>query len=424
MTAWNPATKVVLFDTEDCYRNLLPLSYTRPVGAFRVGIDTLAEKWAAFLPGDYQWLTRPYLQEKFPGNLGPDDRDEGLFIAGNLLADAELAEAAMTLPLHHGLRDDNGLWAWRGYYDEFLELTNHNRDGRGTDNAVYNDDERIAEHSTRGRRINYVFDVFLKNSMAITEDYPRYCHGRISQAPDESTRVIGPMRQPDGTPSLMIGEGSTVIGATLNVTEGPIYIGEGCQIMEGACLRGPLVVGDGTRIRMGAKIYGGTTFGPSCRIGGEVDNTVVFGFSNKAHDGYLGNAVIGEWCNIGAGANASNLKNDYSKIRIWNYAQRRFMRTDLQFCGLVMGDHSKAAINAMFNTATVVGVGVNFHGAGFPRTFIPSFQEGSPAGFGDVSVDRFFNVASIVMGRRGIVLTDVDRRMFEYIYKAASEFKR
>ena len=194
--------------------------------------------------------------------------------------------------------------------------------------------------------------------------------------------------------------------------------------MEGACLRGPIAMLDGTRVRMGAKIYGGTTFGPNCRIGGEVDNTVIFGYSNKAHDGYLGNAVIGEWCNLGAGCNASNLKNDYTKIRVWNYARRGFMKTDLQFCGLIMGDHSKAAINTMFNTATVVGVGVNFHGAGFPRPFIPSFQTGSPAGFTDVSVDQFFKVAAVVMGRRGIELTDVDRRMFEFIHKSASEFKR
>ena len=175
---------------------------------------------------------------------------------------------------------------------------------------------------------------------------------------------------------------------------------------------------------MGAKIYGGSTFGPFCKVGGEIDNSVMFGFSNKAHDGYLGNAVVGEWCNIGAGTNSSNLKNDYSKIRIWNYASQRFMRTDLQFCGLIMGDHSKAGINCMFNTATVVGVGVNFHGAGFPRQFIPSFQNGSPeAGFSDVSIDTFMQVASRVMGRRGLELTDVDRNIFEHIHRSASRFK-
>lgn len=423
MTNTSVPRKVVLFDTEDNYRNLLPLSYTRPVGAFRVGMDTLCEKWEAFLPGEYHWLTRPYLQEKFPCRV--QDDEEAFFIGGNVIADQELADEVLALESGQGLRDASGLWAWRGTLRAFRELTGHDDvDHPVGETLHYKENESVRNHDTRGRRINYVFDIFLHNAETIVEDYSRHCHGRRSLAPDESTRVIGPMWQPDGTPSLMIAEGATVTGATLNVTEGPIFIGRNAQVMEGACLRGPLVVGEGTRIRMGARIYGGTTFGPHCRIGGEVDNTVVFGFSNKAHDGYLGNAVIGEWCNIGAGANASNLKNDYAKIRIWNYAQRRFMRTDLQFCGLIMGDHSKAAINAMFNTATVVGVGVNFHGAGFPRTFIPSFQNGSPAGYSDVPVDTFFKVAATVMARRGIELTDVDRRIFEHIHATASEFKR
>lgn len=417
-----PQRKVVLFDTEESYRNLLPLSYTRPVGAFRIGIDTLAEKWQAYLPGEYGWLTRPYLQEMYPVNVGLDD--QALFIAGNVIADAELAEQVLALEPGQGLCDAYGLWAWLGTMREFVDMTNHHDDtlpvGSTMPSSVC-----VGANPTQGRRIIYTFDIFLKNERTILEDYARLCNRRKSCDPGESVTVIGPRRMPDGTPSLMIEPGASVCGCTINVTKGPVYIGHDAEVMEGSCLRGPLAVGAGTKIRMGAKIYGGTTFGPACRIGGEVDNSVVFGYSNKAHDGYLGNAVIGEWCNIGAGANASNLKNDYSKIRVWNYAQRRFMRTDLQFCGLIMGDHSKAAINAMFNTATVVGVAVNFHGAGFPRTFIPSFSAGSPeGGFSDVSVDSFLKVAAIVMGRRGIELTDVDRRMYEHIYRAASEFKR
>lgn len=414
--------RVVLFDTEENYRNLLPISYTRPVGAFRMGMCTLAERWQAFFPGDYTWLTRPYLQEKFPG--GMSENEEAWFIAGCTLANAEMAEAVRSLAPGHGLRDDKGLWAWRGTLKRFEELIRHHDVPDAVGETPLADDTDITTFDISGRRINYVFDIFLHNSRTIEEDYRRLCAGKRSQAPDKSVTVIGPVWLDEGIPSLMIEEGASVAGCTLNVTNGPIYIGRDAQVMEGSCLRGPLVVGPGTRIRMGARIYGGTTFGPVCRIGGEVDNTVVFGYSNKAHDGYLGNAVIGEWCNIGAGANASNLKNDYAKIRIWNYAQRRFMRTDLQFCGLIMGDHSKAAINAMFNTATVVGVGVNFHGAGFPRTFIPSFQNGSPAGFSDVSVDAFLKVAATVMRRRDIDLTDADRRMYEHIYAVASEFKR
>lgn len=422
MTDNEHAPIVVLFDTEDSYRNLLPLSYTRPIGAFRLGMQTLVERWKDFLPGDYRWLTRPYLEEKFPGRISMDD--DAIFIAGNTIANADMARRVKALEPCHGLRDDKGLWAWRGSLADFVNLTRHHDLMPKDPDSLYITDPDIEECDISDRRINYVFDIFLHNTRTILEDYGRLCAGRKSQAPDRSVTLIGPEWLEDGTPSLMIEDGAQVVGCTLNVSDGPIYIGAGAQVMEGSCLRGPLVVGEGTRIRMGSKIYGGTTFGPACRIGGEVDNAVVFGYSNKAHDGYLGNAVLGEWCNLGAGCNASNLKNDYSKIRIWNYAQRRFMRTDLQFCGLIMGDHSKAAINTMFNTATVVGVGVNFHGAGFPRTFIPSFQNGSPAGFSDVSVDAFFKVAATVMKRRGIDLTDADRRMFEFIYRAASEFKR
>lgn len=414
--------RVVLFDTEKNYRDLLPLSYTRPVGAFRLGIDTLAEKWMHFLPGRYSWLTRPYLMEKFPRDLGDDD--EAFFVAGNVVADEGLAAAVAALKEGQGLCDETGLWAWRGTLTGFMDLTDHSSDSGHDRDLLCTLESGIAEHDTRGRRINFVYDIFLQNARAIKEDYARIFSGQRSQMPDRTVMVIGPMENAAGLPNVMIEEGAELSGCILNVKDGPIYIGKGAAVMEGACLRGPLAVCPGTRIRMGSKIYGGTTFGPNCRIGGEVDNSVVFGYSNKAHDGYLGNAVIGEWCNIGAGTNASNLKNDYSKIRIWNYNERRFMRTDLQFCGLIMGDHSKAAINSMFNTATVIGVGVNYHGASFPRTFIASFQTGSAeAGFSDVDVSSFFKVAKTVMGRRGIELTDVDRRIFEAIYERASEFK-
>lgn len=413
--------RIVMFDSDETFRNLLPMSFTRPVGAFRVGMDTLVEKWQYFLPGEYSWLTRPYLMEKFPSELKEDD--EAYFISGNVIANADLAKVVERLEPGHGYKDADSLWAWRGKLKDFIELTQHHADAS---DSLYDkaDGDTIKYLDTCGHRINYVFDLFLNNSRMINEDYRRLCSHRKSQAPDASTCVIGPRYLEDGTPSLLIEEGASVVGAMINVTDGPVYIGKDAEVMEGSLLRGPLCIGEKTKIRMGAKVYGGTTFGPFCKIGGEIDNTIVFGYSNKAHDGYLGNAVIGEWCNIGAGANASNLKNDYSKIRIWNYAQRRFMRTDLQFCGLIMGDHSKAAINTMFNTATVVGVGVNFHGAGFPRTFIPSFSAGSPeSGFSDVSVDSFFRVAATVMKRRGLELTDVDRRIFEAIYDTASEFK-
>lgn len=398
--------KIVLFDTEESYENLLPLSYTRPISAFRIGIVTIREKWEHFLPGEYSFYPKDYLREKFPLNCS--EEEEALFIAGNKLPDKAMAIEAYQLRRGEALRDSCGIWAYRGLRRDFENLT----PGAGR------------ESGNDTRRIRYVFDVFAMNASEIVNDFVWYTRDRTGIAPDDTTRIIGPAKLPNGMPALFIEPGAVVEAATINLKDGPIYIGKNAHVMEGACLRGPMALCSEAKIRMGSRIYGGSTFGPFCKVGGEIDNSVMFGYSNKAHDGYLGNAVIGEWCNIGAGTNSSNLKNDYSKIRIWNYATKRFMRTDLQFCGLIMGDHSKAGINCMFNTATVVGVGVNFHGAGFPRQFIPSFQNGSPeAGYQDVSIDTFMQVASRVMGRRGLELNDIDRRIFEKIHLSAARFK-
>lgn len=397
--------KVVLFDTHESHENLLPLSYTRPVGDFRLGITTLREKWEYYIPGDYSYYTEEYLREKFP--FGARRDEEVLFVSGDVLADEKVAFEALSLSSGEWLADGSGLVACRMSLDSFLSL---------------GDPEANMEYDAV--RVRYAFDIFLLNADAIRSDFRRIAGRGGGIAPDPSTRVIGPASTDDGYSSLYIEEGAIVEGAVINVKDGPVYIGKDAVVMEGACLRGPLALCEHSVIRMGAKIYGGTTFGPYCKIGGEVDNSVIFGFSNKAHDGYLGNAVIGEWCNIGAGANASNLKNDYSMIRVWNYARQGFMRTDLQFCGLIMGDHSKAGINTMFNTATVVGVCVNLHGSGFPRAFVPSFSMGSPeGGFTDVDIDKFMVTAVKVMGRRGKTLTDVDRAIFDRIYASASCFK-
>lgn len=406
LDSMNNEVKVVLFDTFESFENLLPLSYTRPVADFRVGIMTIREKWEHYLPGNYSYKTTEYLGEKFPVAVSADE--EAVFVAGNVLPDEDLAARVLALESGGALRDRSGLVAFRGSLRQFGELD-------------------PAESSVEGdevSRIQYVYDVFRENGQEICRDYDLLAKRGKGQAPDASVTIIGSVESSGVVPRIYIEDGAVVEGAVLNVKNGPIYIGKDAVVMEGACLRGPVALCDNAVVRMGAKVYGSTTIGPYCKVGGELDNAVMFGFSNKAHDGYLGNAVIGEWCNLGAGANASNLKNDYTKIRIWNYHTQRFMRTDLQFCGLIMGDHSKAGINTMFNTATVVGVGVNLHGAGFPRTFIPSFSSGSPeGGFDNVSIDKFMDTAGMVMQRRGLALTDVDRRIFDTIYRSAARFK-
>lgn len=405
-TKSSPSLHIYLFDTVESYENLLPMSFTRPVADFRVGIDTIKEKWEAEFDATFHYLPVDYLREKF-GEAPPDD-EEALFIAGALIPTPDICTAIRSLNNGEELTNGSATLAFRGHLSDYLE----------------NSLKTIAA-PCECRYIRYAFDVFRLNAEVIADDFRRLTAGRKSQAPDSSCRIIGDLFDADGKTMLFIEEGASLTDCTINLKKGPIYVGRNSEIMEGSHIRGPLALCDNSKIRMGSKIYEGCTFGPYCKVGGEIDNSVIFGYTNKAHDGYLGNAVVGEWCNIGAGANASNLKNDYSKIRVWNYHTHTFMRTDLQFCGPIIGDHTKIGINCMLNTATVLGVGVNLHGAGFPRVFVPSFSEGSPvAGFTDVSMKKFQDIAERVWARRGIAVTDSDRQIFEKIYQVASTFKK
>ena len=401
----NTSTKIYLVDSPDSHANLLPLSFTRPVADFRVGITTIREKWEHFIPGNYNYYPVEYLREKF-GDIS-DHNENALFITGSLIPDQKIADAI------NMLRPGEALF--KGEIPLAYNATLAN---------IINKEYKTLEFPGEPRIIKYVVDIFRLNPTLITEDFHRLTSGRKSQPLSDSNRVIGDFTDEEGRPLLFIEEGATIEGATINLRKGPVYIGHNAEIMEGSCVRGPLALCKEAKIRMGSKIYGGSTFGPFCKVGGEIDNAVFFGFSNKAHDGYLGNAVIGEWCNIGAGVNASNLKNDYSKIRVWNYKSHTFMRTDLQFCGPIIGDHTKIGVNCMLNTATVLGVGVNIHGSGFPRVFVPSFSEGSPVtGFTNVSMKKFHDIAERVMSRRDLRLTDIDNRIYEKVYEVAARFK-
>lgn len=399
--------QIVLFDTESVHADLLPMSYTRPVAAFRLGVRTLREQWEEIMPGEYFYRPVEFQQDKF--GTCPAGATDLLFVAGNLVPDERLVARLEGLQPGEALMCDGEMVAYRGS-EAGLDA--------GAPEAV------VELPAGEAVLIRFVYDIFRNNADAINREYRRLTAGRQSAPLSDSNRVIGDLTDADGRLMIFLEEGASVEGAIINVKEGPVYIGRDATVMEGSCLRGPIALCQHSQVKMGAKIYGGTTFGPYCKVGGEVQNAVIFGYSNKAHDGYLGNAVIGEWCNLGAGVNASNLKNDYSKIRLWNYPRHSFLRTDLQFCGLIMADHSKAGINCMFNTATVVGVGVNLHGAGFPRVFVASFQEGSPAGgMTDVPLKKFYQIAERVMSRRGLTLTDADRRIYERVYEVASAYK-
>ena len=388
---------IILFDEKDNWTDLLPISFTRPIADIRIGILTIAEKWQHLLPeARISYKPADYLTVKFATEETGDD----IIILSNILPDADLAARIAALQHGEALIAAGKMIALRGTLQQFEASQ------RSADINVDDVDSIV-----------WLYDIFLKNDAQLRADFEIITRGRTSAPIDDSCTVIGSRDQ------IFIEEGATVQGATLNTLGGPIYIGKDATIMEGSCIRAPFAACTHAQVNMAAKIYGATTLGPHCKVGGELNNVVMIGYSNKAHDGFLGNAVVGEWCNIGAGTNASNLKNDYTEIKLWNYRTHRFLKTGLQFCGLILGDHSKIGINCMLNTATVIGVGVNIHGAGFPRAFVASFLEGGSAGYTDVSVAKFFDIAKRMMARRGITLSDSDKEIFESIYAIADNYK-
>ncbi len=394
------ARNVILFDDNEVRKQLLPFTYTRPIALLRVGITTIAEKWQAMLgEANYSYLTVPYLKKKFPLHAR---RSSNLMVAGNVIPTPELAQQVLGLGLGEALMVGEQLIAFNG--------SAHDYDAHHYTRIHFPENIPLV--------IKHLYDIFEFNGVVLSQDFDRLTAGRESQPLSSTNTVIGDASR------IFVEQGAYVEGAMLNIHEGPIYIGPNVEVMEGACIRGGFAACHDAKVRIGAKVYGATTLGPHCKIGGEVENTVFIGYSNKAHEGFLGDAVIGEWCNIGGGTTASNLKNDYGEIKLWNYASKRFERTGLQFCGLFMGDHSKIGVNGMINTATVLGVGVNIHGAGFPRNFVASFQEGSAAaGFKNVPLETFYTIAERVMARRSIVLTDVERDIYKAIYNISDRYK-
>lgn len=386
---------IILKDVPATRNNLLPLTFTRPVADLRIGILTLREKWEMLLPGVYSYITEDYLTVKFPCICSPDN--DNIVISAHFLPTPMVVQGIEKLEPGQALTFQGEVIAYRGKIDETsLELI---------------EIEEIPSF------IHYLYDIFLLNADALEFDFHLITDGRQSQPISPTNTVIGdPSR-------IFIEEGATVEGSVLNSRYGSIYIGKNAEVMEGSCIRGAFALCESSEVKMGTKVYGATTIGPHCKVGGEINNVVFTGYSNKAHDGFLGNAVIGEWCNIAAGCVASNLKNDYTEIKLWNYPLRRFLRTGLQFCGMIMGDHSKTGINTMINTATVIGVGVNFHGAGYPRNFLPSFMEGSTAGLNEVPLSKFLEIARKVMARRNVALTNVDEEIFRTLVHITDDYK-
>ncbi len=378
--------------------NLLPFTFTRPVADIRVGILTIREKWETYLGFTTTTITEDYLSDKYP----MVEMDENVMINASYLPNNELIEMVKNLEENQAIFKNEDVIAF------FTKNAQDDIDFASFEAIEYNEEVIKIEHT---------WDIFAKNGQALEDDFELLTQGRRSQPIPSSNNVISGQ-------NIFIEEGAKLEFTTLNASSGSIYIGKDAEIMEGSIIRGPFALCEYATVKLGAKIYGPTTVGPYSKVGGEVNNSVIFGYSNKGHDGFLGNSVLGEWCNLGADTNNSNLKNNYAEVRLWDYNTETFARTGLQFCGLMMGDHSKCGINTMFNTGTVVGVSANIFGSGFPRNFIPSFSWGGNGGFTTYLTKKAFEVAQVVMSRRDIELTEYDKAILEHVFEETKKFRR
>ena len=383
---------VILFD-DDARNHLLPLTFTRPVAEIRIGILTIREKWEKYLKTKCSYFTEKYLSEKFPIKIS----NSNLLINGGILPDKKLVKEILSLKQNQALVTNNFLIACVLSSKETEKF-----------DPIKTVSLKTFGYSDSFTKINFPWDIFSKNGEALIADFPLLTKGKKSSPISKTNKILGT--------NIFIEKGAKIECAVLNSTTGPIYIGKEAEVMEGSIIRGPFALCEHSALKLGAKIYGPTTIGPYCKVGGEVNNSVIFGYSNKAHDGFLGNAVLGEWCNIGADSNNSNLKNNYEKVKIWSYVKNGFAETGLQFCGLIMGDHSKCGINTMFNTGTVVGVSSNIFGDGFPRNFIPSFQWGGSQGFTEYKINKAIQTAELVYARREMLFDDTEKKIFQHLY--------
>jgi len=386
----------ILFDGPS-RNNLLPFTFTRPVADIRIGILTLREKWEKLLDTKTSTKTEEYLSGKWSLVL----EEKNIFIDSSVIATKEIAEKLKSLKVNEKLVYAGDVIAYFQKGPTGIDLSELNE--------VHLKEEPLKVENT--------WDIFSKNGKAINLDFELLTTGRESQPIDPSNFI-------KSKENIFIEEGALVENSSLNASEGPIYIAKGATIMEGSLIRGPFALCEGATVKLGAKVYGPTTIGPNCKAGGEINNSVLFQNSNKGHDGFLGNSVLGEWCNIGADSNNSNLKNNYADVRIWNYNSENFAKTGLQFCGLIMGDHSKCGINTMFNTGTVVGVSANIFGSGFPRNFIPGFSWGGSGGTSTYKLEKVFETADLVMQRRGVDLTNEDKKILQKVFDYSSKWRR
>lgn len=390
---------IILFD-DNASQTLLPLTFTRPVANLRIGILTIAEKWAKHLDIDYSYHTRPYLQVKYPQVVA----EENIFINGAFCPDEFLVEAIAKLNPGQALNYNGQLVA--------VKLN-------AIEAAAFTPDLEYSSSIDYDRTplyLKYPEDIFRKNDIELRKDFKLLTSGRVSATISNTNTIIGD--------DFFAEEGATAECSTFNTKNGPIYLGKNSDVWEGAHIRGAFALCNDSQVKMGAKIYGATTIGPFCRVGGEINNSIIWGYSSKGHEGYLGNSVMGEWCNIGADSNNSNLKNNYAEVKLWDYTTQHFRKTGLQFCGLIMADHSKCAINTMFNTGTVVGVSANVFGAGFPHNYVPDFSWGGAGGFEIYTLKKMFETTALVYSRRENRPFDkIEQDILEHIFELTAQYR-
>ena len=385
----------ILFD--DSREDLLPLTFTRPVCDLRIGVMTIREKWEKRLNAQTSTFTEKYLSIKFPCV----ESQLNILVNGGVCPTNQLIKAVSKLKPSERLVKNGKLLA-ACTNDSVADFDFANVSGKEFDEDV--------------TTVEYPWDIFSKNGHELKADFALLTDGRTSASLSNTVTVIG-----DG--DVFLEDGAKAEACIFNTSNGPIYLGKNTEVMEGSVIRGPFALCEGSQVKLGSKVYGPTTVGPHSRIGGEVNNSVIIGYSNKGHDGFLGNSVLGEWCNLGADTNNSNLKNNYDEVRVWNYGEGRFAKTGLQFCGLIMGDHSKSGINTMFNTGTVVGVSSNVFGSGFPRTFIPSFNWGGAAGFTEYNQQKAFATAERVMQRRGKEFNENEKAILSSVFELTKSYR-
>ncbi len=391
----------LIFFDDQYIEALYPLTFTRPAALLRCGILTIAEKWQKRLLSEaVNYFTADYLSEKYPAQLSNDN----LLINSRLLPNAKLMEEIKALKTGMQLIRDDIVLAARLNESQAVEFKKSGRAGN------------LQGAKSEAVLIERNHNLFTYNSVEIKSDFELLTKGRTSQKLSSTNRYLQNER-------IFVEKNAKVEFSILNPDNGYIYIAENAEITENTTVRGSLALNEHAVLKMGAKVYGATTLGPYCKAGGEINNSIFTGYSNKAHDGFLGNAVIGEWCNIGADSNNSNLKNNYDQVKLWNYNLHKFERTGLQFCGLIMGDHSKCGINTMFNTGTVVGLSANIFGAGFPRNFIPSFSWGGAHGFKEYTLPKALKTAEIMMSRRNISLDENEQNIMSHVFEATKKYR-